>query len=430
MPEEGLFAGQSWRISPEPFPLEPGLLKQLEKLGRVLLQFYRALNLLHRKSREKHAPPWVAEWLDAGKPEALIDLGLSKTFKQALPRVIRPDILLTEEGFVISELDSVPGGIGLTAWLNHTYSSLTEETEHSESIIGGAHGMLEGFSGMFKPESPVDIVVSEEAGSYRPEMEWLARHLSDRVAHVRQDTFRDFDDGASVYRFFELFDMSNVGNADLIMTKASRGEIQLTPPPKPWLEEKAAFALLHNHNLKHFWLQHLGGAFLDTLLKHTPYTWMMDPTPLPPQGAIPRLGLTSWHQLKKLSQRDRQLILKVSGFSEKAWGARGVYLGSDLAGQEWGQVVDDAIRSFGTQNHILQEFHKPRIVPSRYHDDSSDTLVEMKGRVRLCPYYFVQGEGDQARSKLGGVMATVCPADKKIIHGMSDAIMMPCSVKK
>ena len=38
----------------------------------------------------------------------------------------------------------------------------------------------------------------------------------------------------------------------------------------------------------------------------------------------------------------------------------------------------------------------------------------MKGRVRLCPYYFVAGEGDTARPQLGGVLATIVPADKKI----------------
>jgi hypothetical protein len=27
---------------------------------------------------------------------------------------------------------------------------------------------------------------------------------------------------------------------------------------------------------------------------------------------------------------------------------------------------------------------------------------------------------------LGGILATVCSADKKIIHGMEDAIMAPC----
>jgi hypothetical protein len=44
--------------------------------------------------------------------------------------------------------------------------------------------------------------------------------------------------------------------------------------------------------------------------------------------------------------------------------------------------------------------------------------------VRLCPYYFVQGE----EAPLGGILATVCPSDKKIIHGMVDGIMAPTAV--
>ena len=47
----------------------------------------------------------------------------------------------------------------------------------------------------------------------------------------------------------------------------------------------------------------------------------------------------------------------------------------------------------------------------------------MTGRARLCPYYFVHGEQEV---KLGGVLATICPANKKIIHGMKDAILAPC----
>ena len=427
-PENGLFAGQTWRISPDPFPLDGKLVKQLEKLGRVLLQFYRALNLLYRKSHEQAAPSWVAEWMDAGKPERLTQLGLSRTFKQAHPKVIRPDILLTDDGFVISELDSVPGGIGLTGWLNQTYAALADAPDSNSSIIGGAKGMLDGFNGIFGKDAPAQIVVSDEADSYRPEMEWLADQIKDRPISVHDGNFEDFKDGDWVYRFFELFDLANVPNSKIIFERAIEDRLHLTPPPKTTLEEKASFALLHNHNLESFWLQHLGGGFLKTLLRHVPYTWMVDPTPLPPQGAIPKLGLTNWHQLKNLSQKDRHLILKVSGFSEQAWGARGVFLGSDLSSQDWGQVVDTAIRSFGRQNYILQDYHKPRTVDASYFDFDNDKLVPMKGRVRLCPYYFVQGEGDQARAQLGGVMATICPADKKIIHGMSEAIIAPCCI--
>jgi len=32
--------------------------------------------------------------------------------------------------------------------------------------------------------------------------------------------------------------------------------------------------------------------------------------------------------------------------------------------------------------------------------------------------------------ELAGILATICPADKKIIHGMKDAIMAPCAIAR
>ncbi|MDE3083895.1 MAG: hypothetical protein KGJ37_01580, partial [Verrucomicrobiota bacterium] len=46
------------------------------------------------------------------------------------------------------------------------------------------------------------------------------------------------------------------------------------------------------------------------------------------------------------------------------------------------------------------------------------------GRLRLCPYYFVI----DGKAKLSGALATFCPPDKKIIHGMQDAALLPCRV--
>jgi hypothetical protein len=152
----------------------------------------------------------------------------------------------------------------------------------------------------------------------------------------------------------------------------------------------------------------------------------MDPTPLPPHAAIPGLELTGWPELKRLSQKQRDLILKISGFSEKAWGARGVHLGSDLSQQEWSAVVDEALATFSQSPSILQQFHKPRRIPIPWVENGQ--VQTMDGRVRLCPYYFLAGNGDAVRAKLGGVLATACPGDKKIIHGMSDAVLTPCCV--
>jgi hypothetical protein len=187
------------------------------------------------------------------------------------------------------------------------------------------------------------------------------------------------------------------------------------------------FALLWNRNLQSFWRQEMGEAFLARLKKVIPYTWLVDPAPLPPHAAIPELNLTDWRQLKALSQKERDLILKVSGFSENAWGARGVFLGSDLSQSDWSEAVDAALRNFSTSPSVLQRFHKPSLVDATWYDFANQVVVPMKGRARLCPYYFVSGEGDAARPALGGILATIVPADKKIVHGMGDAVIAPCS---
>ena len=188
------------------------------------------------------------------------------------------------------------------------------------------------------------------------------------------------------------------------------------------------FALLWNRNLQHFWRQELGEGFLARLKKIIPYTWLVDPTPLPPHVAIPELNLTDWQQLKAMSQRERDLILKISGFSDQAWGARGVFLGSDLSQADWSAAVDKAISGFQNSPFVLQRYEKPKAVETSWFDFQKNELVPMKGRVRLCPYYFVGGDGDTAQAQLGGVLATICPADKKIVHGMTDAVLVPCAV--
>jgi hypothetical protein len=425
IPAGGLFAGQDWRVSPDPFPIGAELAGLLESLGRVLLQFNRAVNLLYRRSLEGKQPAWVAQWLDQGKPPELLEVQRSAAMKGELPRVIRPDIILHEAGARITELDSVPGGIGLTAWLNQTYSTLPVA---APNVIGGPDGMIGGFAGIFGGAKSVHIVISEEAQTYRPEMAWLTGQLGEEF-QIRSPDFTGFESGDAVYRFFELFDLPNVPAAKTMIDMALAEKIRLTPPPKPLFEEKMLFALLWNRNLRPFWRQELGGGFLDRLQQLVPYTWMVDPAPLPPQGAIPELNLTDWGHLKQLSQRERELILKISGFSDKAWGARGVHLGGDLSTADWSAAVEEAVQSFPRSPYVLQRYLKPRLVESHWYDFEKEELVAMPGRARLCPYYFVSGEGDAARANLGGVLATICPADKKIIHGMSTAILAPCSAE-
>lgn len=418
--------------------LPPSLAQELEALGRVLLQFYRALQLLYRRSIDGKAPAWVATLLDQGKPEELVALQRDPSFRAETPRILRPDLLLTDNGIAVTELDSVPGGVGLTSWLYQAYAStLSDSAPQTDAtnpvpspipFLGSRQAMLDGFAGIFGAASQVHILVSQESGTYRPEMQWLCDQFPGPRFQVRNSDFTGWRDGEAVYRFFELFDLPNIPAATQLFADAQARRIRLTPPPKPIFEEKLAFALLWNRNLQSFWRQELGESFLKHLLRITPYTWVLDPSPLPPHAAFPELNLTDWQQLKQLSQRDRDLILKISGFSENAWGARGVYLGSDLSAPDWAAAVDTALAAWPRSPYILQRYHKPRVIEGAWFDFDQNTVVPMPSRVRLCPYYFVHGDGDAARPHLGGVLATLCPADKKIIHGMRDAVLAPCAI--
>ena len=127
-PAQGFFAEKEWVLSPEAFGLDERTVSLIRQLGPALRAFQRACNALYFD--ERHA--WVARLLDQGKPERVVRLGKLARWRNELPAVLRPDLVLTEDGLTISELDSLPGGIGLTAWLNETYAQMGQQ------VIGGA----------------------------------------------------------------------------------------------------------------------------------------------------------------------------------------------------------------------------------------------------------------------------------------------------
>jgi len=117
-PKEGLFAEKDWLLSPDPFSIDKKFLAELEQLGHRLFVFQRACNQLYQLSIKGKQPEWVARYLDAGKPRELVEFSRRKEIRDDLPRVIRPDLILTDDGYIVAEIDSVPGGIGFTGLLN------------------------------------------------------------------------------------------------------------------------------------------------------------------------------------------------------------------------------------------------------------------------------------------------------------------------
>ena len=434
-----------WRLSPEPFWLSPELVETLEGLGADLLAFYQACNRLYQASVRGRVPSWVTEYLDAGRPDQVVLYGRMNRFRRHTPLVIRPDLFFTDQGLKATELDSVPGGMGFTASLAQAYASLGYEP------VGGARGMVERFAAMAQSaatmarDAPADgilaIVVSQESADYWPEMQWLATAVDDlgvpavavrpeevvfTEAHLQAPYAGGLRPVSVVYRFFELFDLPNIPKYELILYAAKKGRVAITPPLKSYLEEKLLFALFHHPVLADFWREQLGAEVQQRLAQVIPETWVLDPAPLPPAATIPGLRIAdrpvqSWDQLRGLTQKWRQLVLKPSGFDPLAWGSRGVSVGHDMAAEDWEAAVDTALARFPRTRYVLQHFYRTERSPVPYFDFARNQLRLLRGRARLNPYYLVVG--DQAH--LAGVLVTVCPPDKKVIHGMVDAVMSP-----
>ena len=438
-------AKTAWRISPEPFPLKPQTVAAFELLGADVLAFYRAVNKIYAQSVRGTAPRFIAEYLDFGKPEHIVRLQRQNRFKNEIPSVIRPDVILTDDGFIASELDSVPGGLGFVGAMGETYCELGYDQ------IGEFDGIQRGFARMAvslangKAKPIVAIVVSRESNDYRGEMDWLASAVTatgeaevitvapEDVVFTEEALVVDSPSGRRtvdvLYRFFELFDLLNIPKQELMLYAARHKRVAMTPPPKSFLEEKLLFGLFHNPALGSIWLQELGADAFARLSKIFPQTWILDPRPLPPQAAIAGLNvdgrpLQAWNQLYGLSKSERQFVVKPSGFSELAWGSRGVHVANNLTRDEWMAVIDGGLSVFEKTPHILQRFHKGRRVQVSFLDTDSGDMRPMDGRVRLCPYYFVAGE----QATMAGVLATIAPADKRLIHGMSDAVMTTARV--
>ena len=418
VPQGGLFTREGvlpWRVSPRPLALGRALVRQLEGLGHVLAKFQDASHALYRRSAAGRIAPWLAELLDAGKPEWLVQAQRSEALRQAAPRVIRPDLLLTSaDDVALVELDSVPGGMGITHWLAGVYSAAGFE------IVGGADGMVQGMRAAH-PQGAC-IAVSAESADYRPEMRRFAGELGPGFSYAEAESLPRTH-RAPIYRFWELFDTEQVPAARALCEAAAAGEVELSPPPLAHLEEKLWLALLHTPGLQHIWQRELRAAHLSRLQQVAPFGWVVDPAPLPPQAALPRLEVHSWDEVAALGRSARQLALKVSGFSPLAWGSRGVVIGHDVGAPEWKRAVERALAEHATQPWVLQEFREACLVEHPYYA-ADGSLATMQGRVRLCPYYFRTAAGQVL---LGGCLATITPADKKKIHGMSDAVLVPCS---
>lgn len=416
----------SFRISPTPYFITAEQAAELQQMGDQLQAFYQAMDSIYLLSKQGDAPGFVAHYLDAGKPTWLLDLAQAEPYRRQIPNIIRPDLLLTADGWKATELDSIPGSMGLLSFFEQAYSAWP--------LLGDgqtARAMAAALTSLIDQEEAAAIVISDECGGYRAETAWLAHRwqesgvripiLMPEQLQITQGEVRYQGQRLRlIYRFFELFDLENIPGARELLTLGAEGKIKITPPPKPHLEEKMWFAWLHHPDLQVEWRKCLGSDSLAYLQQLIPSTWLLTHNPEAFAGG----PCGSLAELKQTSRRGRPLVLKPSGFSPLAWGGHGFSRGKDYTTGRWAKTIDAYLELASTNPYIIQAYQQSVLQPVQHYEHASESITGFTGKLRLCPYYFLQNE----QITLSGALATLVPLNKPIIHGMTDAVMVPTAV--
>lgn len=447
------FKDKQWESSPSPLSLPTDIAEQIVPIGNACFDFLKSISKLYYASKNNKTIlrnkdlilPWIAEYFNRGKTDLLLKhLDLNNT-KHAIPQIIRPDLLLTDDGLAMTELEVVPGGIGFTSFLHSLYEN------NDSNLIGSSSDLLNGFYDTLanltkhNPLPVIAILVSDESETYLPEFIWLAKQLSSlgkKVYCINPNTLyyensklkapvnqaSEIIEIDIIYRFFELFDLHNIPTASIIIQAIENQTVTVSPPFNPIFEEKLCMALFHHYQLEDFWQESLPKQSFQILKKIIPQTWIIDPQPFGPNAILngPFVNgkpLSSWLELTKATQKNRNFIIKRSGYNEDAWGARSVTLGNDCSQEDWANKLQLAIQESQTAPFIIQEFKKPKKITHPIYN-TQQTPTETDNRVRLCPYYMKNAD----HAEIKGILATLCPADKKIIHGMTSATFVPCAL--
>ncbi len=103
--------GINFRVSPTPFKLNRNQKEELENIGKAICDYMDSCIELYNINENVH------EILDRGKPSQYRD---ARNVKYLF---LRPDLILTDKGFSICEIETSPFGLGLAEILNRAYGN-------------------------------------------------------------------------------------------------------------------------------------------------------------------------------------------------------------------------------------------------------------------------------------------------------------------
>ncbi len=385
--------GIGFRVSPTPFKLTKEQKDEMLCIGKAICNYMDACIELYSSNQE------VKEILDRGKPKEYIGKELPNYL------FLRPDLILTETGFSICEIETSPFGLGLAEILNRTYGNVGYDPLVKQNTLKNYIQSRTANEGT--------IAYSDKVKSFKGQLDFLAEEIfsgngkkwdSENISHNTTSS-------EEIYRAFYLNDAYKDKNIELFLK-----EPHLHIPSKtPQFEEKALMSFIWDKRYTKFFEEQLGKAEYNLLKKAIPKTWILGEENYI-EGGLPE-GKESSIDIATLGKSKRQFVLKSSGFNtNSSWGEGVVFL-HKMGGKVAGEKIQSAIND---NNHlyIMQEYKQGKNVPMIYIDENTQEKKQVKAKVRITPYFSYQpgNKGELIAAKVTGCENT------EYVHASSASI--------
>lgn len=383
-------------VSPEPLYLSQAEAIEISSIGEDISSYLHAAHELYQSEEEVRKP------LDLGKPDFLkgkIDINYL---------FLRPDLLLTENGFSLCEIETSPFGLALAELINQSFIVAGYDTLVEEDV-------LEKFIKANTPSSG-SIVYSAHGRSYEGQLQFLADQVfsgEGRFWNAQQSEYVPYKPNSAYYRAFYIYEgLEDLFVNNLVGKTLDNGNLVI-PSYTPHVEEKALLSFIWDRRWEDILKRRLGQGTFNHLRQIIPITWILGEEKYV-DGAL------SVDSLVGLSNAKRKFVLKKSGFGEGSSWSKGVSFLQEKSAEVTAKLLEKAQNSDSL--YIVQEFRKSK--ERCMIGDGADGLHEMAARIRLTPYFsFVKG----SEGNLIAIKATGCEKTN-YIHGSTASINTAVSV--